>query len=119
MFDGLTSLPKLVLSRNALTRLPAGVFTGLTSLTELWLDDNGLTTLPAGVFDGLTSLTTLELRGNPGAPFTPEAVSALPDDGTVSSAGGTVMLDGSGSDGGPLGGECDLLLGADQCGKRG
>ena len=28
---------------------------------------------------------------------------ALPDDGTVSSAGGTVILDGSGSDGGPWG----------------
>ena len=33
-----------------------------------------------------------------GAPFAPAAV-ALPDDGTVPSAGGTVMLDGSGSGG--------------------
>ena len=51
------------------------------------------------MFDGLTSLTDrLDLAGNPGAPFAPAAV-ALPDDGTVPSAGGTVMLDGSDSGG--------------------
>ena len=53
------------------------------------------------MFEPLTALTTLYLRGNPGAPFAPEAV-ALPDDGTVSNGGGTVTLDGSGS-GGPWG----------------
>ena len=54
------------------------------------------------MFDGLTALTTLYLSDNPGAPFAPTA-DALPDDGTVSNAGGTVTLDGSGSDGGPWG----------------
>ena len=50
------------------------------------------------MFEPLTSLTYLDLSGNPGAPFSPTAV-ALPDDGTVPAAGGTVMLDGSGSGG--------------------
>ena len=122
-FDGLTSLTSLILYNNELTTLPAGVFDELTSLTRLRLFSNRLTTLPAGVFDELTLLTRLELdsndlttlparvfepltaselelvlNDNPGAPFSPEAV-ALPDDGTVPSAGGTVTLDGSGSGG--------------------
>ena len=50
------------------------------------------------MFAELTALTGLSLTGNDGAPFAPEAV-ALPDDGTVSNAGGTVPLDGSGSGG--------------------
>ena len=54
------------------------------------------------MFDRLTALTVLQLQGNPGAPFAPVAM-ALPDGGLVSSAGGTVTLDGSGSDGGPWG----------------
>ena len=122
VFDGLTALTGLDLQSNALTTLPAGVFDGLTALTELWLPSNDLTTLPArvfdgltalellllggndlttlpaGVFDGLTALTGLDLSDNPGAPFAPKAV-ALPDDGTIPVAGGTVMLDGSGSGG--------------------
>ena len=101
VFDELTSLTSLSLTTNQLTTLPAGVFDELTSLTSLNLSTNQLTTLPAGVFDELTSLTLLRLAGNPGAPFAPAAV-ALPDDGTVSSAGGTVTLDGSGN-GGPWG----------------
>ena len=54
------------------------------------------------MFESLTTLSVLGLNGNPGAPFAPTA-DALPDDGTVSVAGGTVTLDGSGSDGGPWG----------------
>ena len=102
VFDGLTALTELQLYNNSLTTLSAGVFDKLTALTELDLGENSLTTLPAGVFDELTALTTLLLQRNPGAPFSPTAV-ALPDDGTVSNAGGTVTLDGSGSDGGPWG----------------
>ena len=98
VFDGLTALTTLILSDNSLTRLRAGVFDGLTALTTLILSDNSLTRLPAGVFAELTALTGLSLTGNDGAPFAPEAV-ALPDDGTVSDAGGTVPLDGSGSGG--------------------
>ena len=98
VFDGLTALETLYLYDNSLTTLPAGVFDGLTALTTLILSDNSLTTLRAGVFEPLTALTDLRLSGNPRAPFAPKAV-ALPDDGTVSDAGGTVPLDGSGSGG--------------------
>ena len=126
VFEGLSSLDILGLDNNELTTLPAGVFEGLSSLRSLSLHDNQLNTLPVGVFDGLTALTLLHLRANelntlpgrvfeplislvelwlvdnPGVPFAPTA-DALPDDGTVSNAGGTVTLDGSGSDGGPWG----------------
>ena len=103
VFEPLTSLTSLYLHHNDLATLPAGVFDALTALTDLQLHSNDLTTLPADVFEPLTSLTNrLYLDDNPGAPFAPVAV-ALPDDGTVSSAGGTVRLDGSGSDGGPWG----------------
>ena len=103
VFEPLTSLTSLQLQRNDLATLPAGVFDALTALTDLQLHGNDLTTLPADVFEPLTALTEqLYLDDNPGAPFAPVAV-ALPDDGTVSSAGGTVRLDGSGSDGGPWG----------------
>ena len=103
VFEPLTSLTILQLQRNDLATLPAGVFDALTALTDLQLHGNDLTTLPADVFEPLTSLTEkLYLDNNPGAPFAPVAV-ALPDDGTVSSAGGTVRLDGRGSDGGPWG----------------
>ena len=118
-FAGLPSLTQLQLDDNALTTLPAGVFDELTSLVMLWLGGNGLTMLPAGVFDELTlletlwldrndlpaplpddvfepltMLTDLRLSGNPGAPFAPVA-DALPDDGTVATAGGDVALTGS------------------------
>ena len=75
------------------------MFDALTSLADLQLHSNELTTLPDDVFEPLTLLTNrLYLHDNPGAPFAPVAV-ALPDDGTVSSAGGTVRLNGSGSGG--------------------
>ena len=125
VFDGLTALSSLYLNFNSLSSLPAGVFDELTALTWLFLNNNSLSTLPAGVFDELTALTTLSLNNNslstlpagvfedltpvflylgdnPGAPFAPTA-DALPDDGKVPVAGGTVTLDGSGSDGGPWG----------------
>ena len=99
VFSGVSSLRALFLNDNGLTALPTDVFDGLTLLHTLHLNDNELTTLPADVFEPLTSLTDrLDLAGNPGAPFAPSAV-ALPDDGTVPSAGGTVMLDGSDSGG--------------------
>ena len=101
VFDELTALTELRLNTNSLTTLDDDVFEPLTALEVLWLSSNGLTTLPAGVFEPLTALTELRLNDNPGAPFASTA-DALPDDGTVSSAGGTVTLDGSGS-GGPWG----------------
>ena len=78
------------------------MFDELTALETLWLEDNDLATLPEGVFELLTALTDLRLSGNSGAPFAPTA-DARPDDGTVPVEGGTVTLDGSGSDGGPWG----------------
>ena len=99
-FAGLTALTTLHLNGNGLTTLPAGVFDDLIALRLLSLQDNALTTLPDGVFEPLTALIFGSLSGNPGAPFAPEA-DALPDDGTVPIAGGTVTLDGS--DGGPWG----------------
>ena len=102
VFDSLTSLEILNLAGSDLTSLPVGVFDQLTSLRELYLGGNDLASLPAGVFEPLAALTELSLAGNPGAPFSPTA-DALPDDGTVLDAGGTVTLDGSGSDGGPWG----------------
>ena len=98
VFDNLTALTELRLYDNQLDTLPANVFEPLTSLTKLDLHSNGLTSLPDGVFEPLTSLTDLRLSGNDGEPFSPKAV-ARPDDGTVSNAGGTVTLDGSGSGG--------------------
>ena len=99
VFDDLTALNRLDLGYNPLTELPDGVFDKLTSLETLDLTYNELTTLPAGVFENLTSLNLLELQGNREAPFAATA-DALPDDGTVPVAGGTVMLDGSNSDSG-------------------
>ncbi len=98
VFDRLTALTTLNLNENSLTTLRDGVFDGLTALTVLALTSNDLAELPDDVFEPLTSLNILGLSGNPGVPFSPTAV-ALPDDGTVPPAGGTVMLDGSGSGG--------------------
>ena len=98
VFDGLTALESLHLHDNDLTALPEGVFDGLTALRQLVLYHNDLTELPDDVFEELTALSELILDDNPGAPFAPTAV-ALPDDGTVFPAGGTVTLDGSGSGG--------------------
>ena len=104
VFDNNTALRGLELSRNDLSTLPAGVFDNNTALTDLILNNNRLssTSLPPGVFENLTKLTALYLNRNLGEPFAPDAV-ALPDDGTVLPAGGTVALDGSSSDGGPWG----------------
>ena len=98
VFEPLISLEDLLLSGNDLTTLPAGVFEPLTALMELDLEYNDLTTLPAGVFEPLTALRYLDLSDNPGTPFAPTA-DALPDAGEVSTAGGDVTLDGSGSGG--------------------
>ena len=101
VFAGLTLLKVLLLNDNKLTVLPDDVFAGLTMLEVLLLNSNDLTTLPDDVFEPLTSLKVLYLADNREAPFAPTA-DALPDDGTVP-VGGTVRLNGSGSDGGPWG----------------
>ena len=91
----LAAITSLGLAFRGISSLKDGDFSGLTSLSVLRLAGNDLTALPDDVFEPLTALTTVNLQNNPGAPFSPEAV-ALPDDGTVSSTGGSVTLDGSG-----------------------
>ena len=98
VFDRPTALTRLDLNNNSLRTLRAGVFDKLTALMALQLNANRLGWLPAGVFEKLTALTRLQLANNPMGTTAPTVV-ALPDDGTVSDAGGTVMLDGSGSGG--------------------
>ena len=98
LFDRLTALTRLTLADNELASLRGDVFADLTSLSILTLNGNALNMLPNDVFADLTRLTTLWLQDNPGTLFKPTAV-ALPDDGTVSDAGGMVTLDGSGSGG--------------------
>ena len=106
LFDGLPELTTLSLNNNRLGSLLAGLFGDLTSLTRLSLNNNRLGSLPAGLFEDLTSLTLLELSGNPG----PDGDTATNDYAPVARAivrpGGQGMasLDGSGSDGGPWGG---------------
>ena len=102
VFAELTALGQLFLTDNSLETLSAGVFDNNTRLWNLWLDNNSLSSLPDDVFEPLPSLARVNLQGNPGVPFSPTA-DALPDDGTVPASGGTVTLDGSGSDGGPWG----------------
>ena len=97
-FAALTALTTLDLSRNSIATFPDGAFAALTALTTLDLSRNSIATLPDGVFAALTALTNLRLSRNSGAPFAPTA-DALPDDGTVATAGGDVALTGSDSGG--------------------
>ena len=43
----------LLLDRNSLKTLPAGIFRGLSAVRNLWLNNNSLTSLPAGIFDDM------------------------------------------------------------------
>ena len=65
LFDGLTSLETLSLSKNNIASPPEDLFDGLTSLENLnALDENSLTNLPVDLFDGLTGLVNLDLSNN-------------------------------------------------------
>ena len=104
VFSGLTALEDIRLTDNALTTLPAGVFDGLTSLKVLFLGSNQLASLPDGVFGDLAALDNLSLTDNPGtAGFLPAAVAAAAPS-AIPAGGGDVMLDATGSSGGPWGG---------------
>ena len=92
-----------MLSGNALSALPAGVFDGLGAVTVLTLSNNalGAGSLEDGVFEPLTGLSTLNLLFNPGlASFVPKA-----DGGAdlVLRAGEAATLGGAGTGGGPWG----------------
>ena len=60
----LTTLTRLSLDFNRLTRLPDNCFTNLTSLTSLTASHNNITELQDGLFDGLHKLETLKLDHN-------------------------------------------------------
>ena len=62
--SGLTSLTVLVLSHNALERLPPDIFSDLSSLEDLYLGSNRLMSLPPDLFSGLSSLKKLWLISN-------------------------------------------------------
>ena len=66
---GRSSMHRMDLSRNRLTRLEPGLLRGMERLEYLELQDNGLAALPPRLFEGLYSLVGLDLSGNPGAPF--------------------------------------------------
>ena len=66
---GRSSMHRMDLSRNRLTRLEPGLLRGMERLKYLELQDNGLAALPPRLFEGLYSLVGLDLSGNPGAPF--------------------------------------------------
>ena len=64
IFDDLSRLRVLDLSRNDLEELPEGIFDGLDNLETLYLGRNELTALHQDVFDGLSSLKELGLDHN-------------------------------------------------------
>ena len=97
----------VILTSNALSALPAGVFDGLDAVTVLNLNDNalGAGSIEDGVFEPLTGLSTrlssLDLRRNPGsASFLPRADAGAD---LVLRAGETATLGGPGTGGGPWG----------------
>ena len=102
-FEGLSGVTVLVLSSNALTALPAGVFDELDAVTSLNLsfNDLGAGSLEDGVFEPLTKLASLALHRNPGsASFVPKADAGAD---LVLRAGETATLGGPGTGGGPWG----------------
>ena len=63
-FDGFTksSMTNVSLQSNGVETLEAGVFDGFTSLQRLLIQNTELKTLEPGVFDGLTALTKLDIE---------------------------------------------------------
>ena len=103
LFDDLAALRYLHLHANRLPTLPAELFDDLTALENLNLNGNRLRVqdLPDGIFERLTALTSLDLGSQQRQgrqPIAPTAIAG-PDNGRVSSVGGEVELDGSGSGG--------------------
>ena len=85
--DGRSSMFRIDLSRNRLTRLEPGLLRGMERLKYLELQDNSLAALPPRMFEGLYSLVGLDLSGNPGVPFVfrPEFIRV---EGAADSGGG-------------------------------
>uniref|UniRef100_A0A3B3HLM3 LRRCT domain-containing protein n=1 Tax=Oryzias latipes TaxID=8090 RepID=A0A3B3HLM3_ORYLA len=64
VFDGLTNLTVLNLGRNNIKKFPKNIFHSLTKLRRLRVYNNELESLEEGIFDQLTSLEELILHGN-------------------------------------------------------
>lgn len=65
MFVNLTSLEKLYLNHNFISRIDSGAFSLLPNLLSLNLENNNLNRLEAKTFSGLKSLEFLDLSFNP------------------------------------------------------
>ena len=63
-FTNLTALTILAAQFGRITKLQVGVFDGLHKLKELYLNSNNITELPDGIFDKLRMLVTLALDNN-------------------------------------------------------
>ena len=78
LFDGLSSIGGIALSRYQFTELPAsGVFDELSTLWWLGLDDNELSELPDNAFAGLTELRTPYLPDNDLSKLTDDVFDGL------------------------------------------
>uniref|UniRef100_A0A8C3RQR4 Uncharacterized protein n=1 Tax=Chelydra serpentina TaxID=8475 RepID=A0A8C3RQR4_CHESE len=63
-FSNLTSLKKLDLSWNRITRLPGSIFQGTLKLREINLNNNYITEIEEGAFEALVSLKVVNLAMN-------------------------------------------------------
>jgi Leucine-rich repeat (LRR) protein len=64
IFDNLTHLRELDLSKNYLTSLPSGIFDRLPELSVIYLHNNHLSILPKHIFNNLINLKELSLHNN-------------------------------------------------------
>ncbi|KFB50469.1 AGAP007060-PA-like protein [Anopheles sinensis] len=64
VFDPLTELYQVDISRNPLVKLDKELFNNTRKLTKLILHNANLTNLPLGIFDSLEELATLDLGNN-------------------------------------------------------
>jgi hypothetical protein len=64
VFDDMSELKHISVSRNNLTTLPAGAFTKLPKLNSLFIGENSMPLVEAGAFAGLMNLENLYLWGN-------------------------------------------------------
>lgn len=62
-FDNLTSLEKIVMTKNNITKLPR-MFRNVSSLREIYFEDNNIVTFERGVFKPLKNLNYLTLDNN-------------------------------------------------------